>query len=552
MNSLIHATGLLLVLIAGYAPRVAAQAAAGDTAPADTAVQVTAITFISGAQIFIGAGRLDGLVEGSQVTVVHGDVEVAVLRVQFVSSHRAACEWVKGSNDLALGDVVRFSRQTRSSATVPTRPRRPRRLSGPGLHGRFGSRYVRANTTATGVIPAAPGSALDQVAADARIIGTGIGGTPLGMMLDLRVRQTTTNAAGISRVDGKTRVYQAAVQWNAPTAGFHLAAGRQYVPAVTSLGLLDGGFLALQGRHVTFGTFAGFEPDLATLDFSDSVRDAGTYLAFHSAPTARSSFALTVGAVGSYEGGRQRREWGIAQLSINNRYLALYLVQEVDYFRPWKRQGPNAEAHPFSGTSRFASLSLRAARWIAFNGTYDKRRNVPTIRDFTNAETTFDDAYREGYGGGLQLTGRKVYAAGDWHRSTGAGIGQANTYTASGGWNRLTPLHLGLAGRITWYRNETPAAADTLGVTATSGTLFSGRLSVEPVTVLHLEFHAGRRLERTPLLTGRQRSTWYGADLDWSLARTWFASFSGFVQKDPLHPGTSKLTQVSGGLTWRF
>ena len=35
-----------------------------------------------------------------------------------------------------------------------------------------------------------------------------------------------------------------------------------------------------------------------------------------------------------------------------------------------------------------------------------------------------------------------------------------------------------------------------------------------------------------------QRSTWFGVDMDASVARSWFVSFSGLRQKDPANPGT--------------
>ena len=50
----------------------------------------------------------------------------------------------------------------------------------------------------------------------------------------------------------------------------------------------------------------------------------------------------------------------------------------------------------------------------------------------------------------------------------------------------------------------------------------------------------------------RQQSTRYGVDLDVALARQWYLNLSGLRPKDPANPGTSQLTQISSGLTWRF
>jgi hypothetical protein len=48
--------------------------------------------------------------------------------------------------------------------------------------------------------------------------------------------------------------------------------------------------------------------------------------------------------------------------------------------------------------------------------------------------------------------------------------------------------------------------------------------------------------------TTHRHITWYGADLDLSLARGWFLSLSGTREKDP--DGTT--TQFYGSMTWRF
>ncbi len=556
-----------VVMMEGLAP-APSRSATQDTVPTisiaavesepDTAAQLSTVTFISGTEIYIGAGRLDGLTEGSEVEVLQNDAAVATLRVKFLASHRSACEVVGGTATVALGDVVRFHRQAAPTGEVALSsaapmPNRPRRLSGPGLHGRFGTRYLRASTTTVAAGQELGSNGFNQPSLDARINGLNLGGTPLGVALDLRTRQTTTTSAGGTAVDGHTRVYQAVMFWNAPGAGFRAAAGRQYLTAVSSIGLFDGALLEVNGGKLSFGAFAGFEPDAATLGFSGDVHDFGAYATLHNRPGSSSAMAATLGAVGSYEGGDARREWGIAQVSVNNRYLSLYLLQELDYYRPWKLEGPNAESSAISGTSQFANVSVRATRWLAINGTYDKRRSVPTLRDFINPETEFDDTYRQGYGAGVQLTGQQVYGGGDWRRSTGGSAGGANSYTTTLGINRLTRVNLGLSVRATWYQNDV-LSADTAAVAMlkTSGQLYSGRLSLDPVGPIHLDLNGGLRQEDNPVAGFQQKSTWYGVDVDLNLARAWFLSFSGLMQKDAANPGTSTLTQVYGGLTWRF
>ena len=532
-------------------------AAVPDTAPSapDTAAVISSISFISGTEIYIGAGRQDGLVEGSEVEVIRGDSAVATLRVKFLASHKSNTELVKGTAELALGDTVRFHRHVATQQIAmgtPLAAPRPRRLSGQGLHGRIGSRYLRATTSTVSAGQPTGSNGFNQPSLDARLYGLAIGGTPLGVAVDLRARQTTTSSAGGTNVDGHTRAYQAVLFWNAPDAKFRLAAGRQYLMYISSIGLFDGGLVELNGQHLSFGAFAGWEPDAATLQFSGAVHDYGAYVTMHNAPGGLTSSAFTLGAVGSYEGSTERREWGIAQANVSNRYLSLYLLQEIDYYRPWKLEGPNAEPNSVSFTSQFANVSARPKPWLSINATYDKRRNVRLIRDFTNPETNFDDAYREGYGGGLQYSGRHFYLGGDWRRSTGATVLGANSYTATFGANRVAPLGLGFSVRATWYQNQNDSSAVNPGSVQTNGHLYSGHVNFDPTNAVHVDLNGGVRQEDNPAFTEHQKSTWYGADLDVALARQWYLTLSALRQKDPANPGTSQLTQIYSGLTWRF
>jgi len=528
-----------------------------DTTPAapDTAAVISSISFISGTEIYVAAGRQDGLAEGSEVAVIRGDSVVATLRVKFLASHKANTELVKGTSELVLGDKVRFHRNVAPQQLAiggPIAAPRPRRLSGQGLHGRIGSRYLRATTSTVATGQPGGSNGFSQPSLDARLYGLAIGGTPLGVAVDVRARQTTSSSAGGTTVDGHTRAYQAVVFWNAPDAKFRMAAGRQYLTYISSIGLFDGGLMEVNGRHLSVGGFAGWEPDAATLQFSGAVHDYGAYATMHNAPGGLTSTAFTLGAVGSYQGSTERRQWGIAQANVSNRYLSLYLLQEIDYYPPWKLEGPNAESSAVSFTSQFANASVRPKPWLSFNATYDKRRNVRVIRDFTNPETNFDDAYREGYGGGVQYSGRQFYLGGDWRRSTGATVLDANSYTASLGANRVAPLSLGFSVRATWYQNQNDSSAVNPGSLQTNGHLYSGHVSFDPATRIHVDLNAGMRQEDNPVFLDLQKSTWYGVDVDLALARQWYFSFSGLRQQDPANPGTSSLTQVYSGLTWRF
>ena len=61
---------------------------------------------------------------------------------------------------------------------------RPRRLSGPGIHGRIGTRYLRATTTTSADGQQVASNGFNQPSLDARLYGQAIGGSPLGVAID--------------------------------------------------------------------------------------------------------------------------------------------------------------------------------------------------------------------------------------------------------------------------------------------------------------------------------------------------------------------------------
>lgn len=519
-------SGTIFRLLAGLV-LLATPVAAQDT----TAVRSTSVVYLTGASIYIGAGRADGLIEGQSVSVIRKDSTAATLRVVFLSSRQAACERVQGTADVVVGDLIRYQPTPSTIPTVVTTATRTtrHRLSGPGIHGRIGARYLVAQES--------PGNGgFNQPSVDLRFDGLGVAGTPIGMAVDVRTRRTTSSRSdGTSTVDGHTRLYQAALFWNQPGSGFRLAVGRQYLTAVTSVSLFDGGLMEVGGSHLTVGAFGGTEPAPADLGYSRQIQDFGGYLQLHSASGSGSPWSMTAGGVGSYSSGKANREFAFLQTSVSTRAFSFYGLQEVDYYRPWKVQQGESSISP---TSTYVSTSLRPARWLALNAAYDNRRSVRLYRDAVDPATSFDDAYRKGVWSGISLIGHRVRVSGDVRFSDGGSSGSATAYTGTFGLDGLTPLHLGFTGRFTQYRNAT-----------IDGTILTGRLGADPWQAVHVDLTGGLRNENVPLADPSHRNiSWFGVDVDVSIARSWYLSLSGQRERAP----DITTTQFYGSLSWRF
>jgi hypothetical protein len=479
----------------------------------------------------VGAGRDDGLAVGAELVVVRGDTTAAVLRAEFLSSHQAACRLVRGAPDVAPGDRVRYTPGTTAdstappgAATVPPRPRAPRRPGSAGLHGRVATRY--------GLSRLEGGGHITQPAIDARVTGVDVGGTPLGIIADVRGRSLRSSqpTAGLG-----TDVYQLALLWRQPGAPFRLAVGRQYLAAVTSVVLLDGALAEMNGRRVSFGLFGGAEPSARDAGRTAPVRDVGAYVQLRSPrdTVPRRSWTFTLGAAGSYAAAQPNREFGFAQLAIVTPALWLHASQQLDYYRAAKVAAGEPTLSP---TSSYIAATLRG-RVLAVDAGFDGRRNVRLYRDLTDPLAAFDDSYRRAAWGGATLSSGRVRLRVEGRSTLGGAGGAASAVTASGGIDRWGP-GFGAAARVTRYRSA-----------QVSGWLAALRLGADPTPVVHVETSIGLRRETNPpAALGVRFAHWYGAAADVALGRAWYAVLS--LQRDAGPDGV--LNQVYASVSWRF
>ena len=93
---------LLALVIAGATGEVRADTAVPEPATAH-------VTYLAGRSVYIDAGRDDGLLPGATVQLVREGRVVATLRVEYLSTHRAACSIVAAQNDPVVGDTARYT-----------------------------------------------------------------------------------------------------------------------------------------------------------------------------------------------------------------------------------------------------------------------------------------------------------------------------------------------------------------------------------------------------------------------------------------------------------
>lgn len=513
-------TGALLLL--------AALAGADDV---DTAF--ARVVYLSGTTVYLDAGRDRGLREGMPVQALRGGHVVATLTVTHLSSQRAACVLSDASHPVAVGDTVRFVPVVLAGPVAGETDARSRSRgrAGPRTRGRIGLRYL-----ATRPADGAPG--VTQPAADLRLEAPRLGGTPLGITTDVRTRMTyRQNADGSQRRDARTAVYQASTDFRSADGHLRIGLGRQYLPSVSSVSLFDGLLLAVQGRQVGGGVFAGSEPEAGGMGYSREIMSYGAFAEVRSPAGQRTRWRLTGGGVGSYRDGDVNREYGFVQASVATPGVNLLVTQEVDLNRGWKRE---AGEPALTFTSTFATLSLRPAPWVDLYAGMDNRRTVRLYRDREDPETAFDDRFRQGLWGGLTLRPRSHLRLGLDGRASRGGSDSAarpHSVTAHLAVDRVTPLLLGLTGRATRFRSA-----------QLQGWLQSATLRARPRPWLGLEGTLGRRADADS--TGRTTRTtrWVGLDLDLMFGRGVYVLLS--ASRDRGDGGAGDLLHT--GLSFRF
>lgn len=500
-----------------------------SVAGAQPTPQWAQVTYISGATIYVDAGSRQGLRERDRLEVVRGGQVVAELTVDFLSSSRAACSVASSAAAPAVGDSVRFvaTPEPAVAATASPAAASAARRRRDALRGRIGLRYVMVD-------PGEGRPTWSQPALDLRLDGSQLGGTPLGVVADVRAYRERRGATGRG-AGASTRVYQGHLTWSQPNRPMQVSVGRQLTPALSTMGIFDGVTVEAVGKHVSGGTVAGAQPDAISFGLSGLVREYGAWVQAHNAPGEPASWSVTLAGIGSYDRGNIDREYGYAQAMVTTRRISLFATQELDVNRGWKRDLEGGAATP---TSSFAMLRLAPVDAFSVNVGYDNRRNVRLYRDFVDPEIEFDDTFRQGGWAGVSVTpGTHVRLNADARQSRGSSSSDATTVTGSLSLVRLTRLGVGMQGRFSRYAG-----------TVASGRLQSASVEVNPWNVMRIEVGGGTRVDAQVVTDGLRTLTWRDLSADAVLWRSLFVMASVYEERGDL--GRSRQGYLS--LSWRF
>jgi len=504
---------LIAILVGLGAVSIPALAETADT----QSLKEAHISYVAGASIYVDAGSDDGVAVGQTIEILREGAVAATLKVTFVSSHRSVCARDSGATDIAIGESARFVPAAPIPAPAAPAPaaseskpaERSRASSDFGLHGRIGVRYLYVNQTGGN------GNKFSQPALDLRLDGRQMGGSPFDLTVDVRARRTVaTTSDGGSNTRDLTNVYRLATSWQVPGSPWRATVGRQLAPSLAVINIFDGAEAEYRGRRTSVGAFTGTQPSPIDLGYSTDIREHGAFIEWHNLAEAERRWSVSTGAVGSYQQGEVNREFSFLQASLSGKRLSMWLAEEVDLNRSWKKQ---AEGSSFSLTSTFLNLRFRVTNVWSLNAGYDNRRNVRLYRDRITPVTQFDDQYRTGAWVGTTLRFAKHFSVGaDARTSAGGSLGGADGYSLYLGLTNLTSAHFDIRTRSTHYTND-----------SVDGWMHSLSFGLPVGSRVHIELTGGVRDETTKsIFSTTTQLQWVGIDTDVSLGRHLFLDLS--------------------------
>jgi hypothetical protein len=494
------------------------------------------ISHLDETSIYLDAGKNRGLLGGERLSVIRDDAFVAAIQVTDVTNATATATVIESSGRPAPGDRIRLAVDADTASfgaqelvtDEPVKNRRPRfRRRDRIVRGRVGLQFLQFNdemSSSTG---------FSQPALSFRVNANGMGRGRLDLAVDTRARRTyrtTLGAAG--ELENQTRVYRLAASIHDKRSRHVLVAGRQFAPAIATVGVFDGVLASLDREHTSLGLFSGSQPDPIDYGYSTALSEHGAYLQFHNRPEAKRRWSVTTGVVGSYFSGVINREFAYFQLLANGRRGSIYATQEMDYNRDWKLVAGEDE---YLLTSSYVNLGYRFGKAFTLRLGHDDRRNIRLYRDLITPETDFDDRFRTGTWVGFTQRIKKFRFGMDAKRTDVENTEPADTYTLSLGLNRLSSKNMSLAYRGTRYQNE-----------FTEGNLHSLNISMAMVRWARLVLTGGVRDEANllaPALDGEV--VWYGFEVDFTIGRQWFLQLSiertdgDFVQSNQSYLSTT-------------
>ena len=505
------------------------------------------IKYVADGAVYLDGGQSDGLTKGMKLKIYHANpgangaaAEIAELTIASVASTSAVCDINSTTQPVQVGDTAKLERpevqaiqkeqsaaSANSYAQVVTfsegdpldeeqRAEVPRPPS-PEINrtrGRIGVEYD--------TIFGQPGSGASQEAGlDFRAQMTRILGSYWNFQGYWRGR-LTSQSMGVQQItltDLINRTYVLSLTYANPHSAFVAGFGRLYIPAATSLGTIDGGYVGWRfTKKLTLGIFGGSTPDPTAWNYNPGREISGSFLNLESGNFDSAHLSTTVGLAVSDIHWKPDRQFAFIENSFfYKRAFSIYDAAQADLMRPVTTSGPPA-AKTVSLTQNFVTLRLLPYSRISFDVNDTYFRNPPSFAPQLVGTGLVQNYLFQGLSGGVRVQlplGLAVYSE----------IGRsARTGDTSHSLNQLYGITLTKLGKTQVHLDLRYSKFDSA---FGKGSYESFSASREFKNGLRLDLDGGQQ-NFNSVLTQQTRARWITVNSDWFMGRHYFMG-SGFT-----------------------
>ena len=362
----------------------------------------TRVKYVGAGQVYLDAGRLQGVQQGDTVLIRRHDVTLATLLATFVADHSTSCNVPADIPPLHEGDEAIITVATASAPAAKEDTTRATQVSPPSISP-VETRVRRANRVSgrIGVQYFAQGdhNALhfdfQRPSLTLRLLVTNLWGSAYKLSVRMNGRRTIRQRElGPNTQSGWTgRVYEIALSYDDPNASVSYAAGRVLPDHLRGILPFDGMQAAYRlNRSVAVGAVAGTLPDLTTTEPTGSETQFGAYAVYERG--GGRSLSATLGMIGQYHRGIVSREFIYQQFNCAfDPKFYMFESGEINVNRGWKR---NAGERAFDLANVQVSAGYNPLSPVTLALSVDDRANYRTWETRTTPDSLFDDSRRQG------------------------------------------------------------------------------------------------------------------------------------------------------------
>jgi hypothetical protein len=362
----------------------------------------TRVKYVGAGQVYLDAGRLQGVQSGDTVIIRRHDAQLVTLLATFVADHSTSCNVPAKTPELRVDDEVVIlitAAPTTAAKEDTTHP-----VSAIAATVSPGNVKVRRTNHVSGRIGVQYLMQSDhdplhfnyqQPSLTVRLLVEDLWGSPYQLSVRMNGRRTIRQQElGPNTQSGWTgRVYEIALAYTDPNAAFSWAAGRVLPDHLRGILPFDGMQAAYRvSNQVAVGGVAGTLPNLTTTEPSGSETQFGAYAAYER--DGGHSLSATVGLIGQYHRGIVSREFIYQQVSyIPQARFYMFESGEVNVNRAWKR---GAGERAVDLANMLVSAGYNPVSSIMLGLSVDDRANYRTWETRTTPDSLFDDSRRQG------------------------------------------------------------------------------------------------------------------------------------------------------------